>query len=206
MSQEKLMQLIISVIVAAILWFIMFGLKIFAFWPLMIFSASCLGAVSIFFNGKPCTLSEFNFINISTGVISAVFLYLIFDIGKFMLEEFFPKSPLLINQIYLIKGRTPQWLLIISLLLLIGPGEELFWRKYILGTMLGRFKIIPSLIISTSIYSLVHLPSGNPILIIAALVGGLYWGMLFVFCRSVVPGMISHALWDIAIFVLWPLY
>jgi membrane protease YdiL (CAAX protease family) len=42
-------------------------------------------------------------------------------------------------------------------------------------------------------------------LFLAALICGLFWGALFKRYRSVWPVLISHALWDVAIFLLFPI-
>lgn len=42
-------------------------------------------------------------------------------------------------------------------------------------------------------------------LVLAALAGGLFWGFLFLRTKSVVLAAVSHAAWDVAIFVIFPL-
>jgi hypothetical protein len=60
------------------------------------------------------------------------------------------------------------------------PAEEIFWR--------------------------VHVPSLNPMLILAAMVCGIAWGGLYrLFPKQLPAILVSHALWDAAAFVWWPL-
>jgi membrane protease YdiL (CAAX protease family) len=50
----------------------------------------------------------------------------------------------------------------------------------------------------------VHAWSGNLPLLLAAFTAGLLWGALFAWTGSLVPGIISHGLWDILVFVVAP--
>ena len=54
-------------------------------------------------------------------------------------------------------------------------------------------------------YALAHAPAGSPLLTFIALACGLYWGGLREASRSLLPSLIAHLLWDIALLVLWPL-
>jgi membrane protease YdiL (CAAX protease family) len=44
------------------------------------------------------------------------------------------------------------------------------------------------------------------VLLAAAALCGLFWGAMLLRYRSVWPGLISHALWDVAAFVLFPFH
>ena len=48
-------------------------------------------------------------------------------------------------------------------------------------------------------------PESLLISFVAAAVCGLFWGLLYLREGSLVPVMISHALWDVMTFVLFPL-
>jgi membrane protease YdiL (CAAX protease family) len=67
-----------------------------------------------------------------------------------------------------------------------------------------RIHRIAALVLATALYSLVHAWSGNLPLLLAAFVAGLFWGGLFTWTGSLVPGIISHGLWDILVFVVAP--
>jgi len=61
------------------------------------------------------------------------------------------------------------------------------------------------LLVTTALYALVHIWTLNFILIAAAGVAGLFWGWLYQREQSLITVIISHALWDVLIFVLWPI-
>ncbi|MFN3270639.1 MAG: lysostaphin resistance A-like protein, partial [Candidatus Kapaibacteriota bacterium] len=92
------------------------------------------------------------------------------------------------------------------LLFVIGPAEEIFWRGFIF-TKLNEIRNKPyvNLFWATLLYTFVHIWALNLMLLIAAFVCGLFWGYLFLRNKSLVPVIISHSLWDFAVFVLFPL-
>lgn len=92
------------------------------------------------------------------------------------------------------------------MLLLIGPAEEIFWRGYVQHTLSACYNPDKGLIITTLLYTLVHVASCNFMLIMAALVAGAVWGL----CYRLFPNrfgaiILSHALWDVAVFVVFPI-
>lgn len=60
------------------------------------------------------------------------------------------------------------------------------------------------LVLSVLAYGLVHLGSGSVTLVGAALVCGLFWGCLYQRFKSIWLNILSHALWDRAVFLVWP--
>jgi membrane protease YdiL (CAAX protease family) len=55
------------------------------------------------------------------------------------------------------------------------------------------------------LYAGIHLPTKNPVLILAALTCGVFWGGLYWATGRLVPVLVSHMLWDPAIFVIFPI-
>lgn len=107
--------------------------------------------------------------------------------------------------IYSTKSQASLWAIGSLLLLLIGPAEEIFWRGYVqrkLSLSLGDWK---GFFTATLVYALIHIWSFNFMLIMAALLCGLFWGWMFMRYKSVWPGVISHAVWDVVIFVIFPI-
>ena len=105
------------------------------------------------------------------------------------------------------KTGLPTWLIAVLLLCLIGPAEELFWRGYVQRTMSrilgGKNPEDKAFIITAVIYALVHIWSFNFMLIMAALVAGLVWGLIYRLRPQALPALIvSHALWDALVFVI----
>jgi membrane protease YdiL (CAAX protease family) len=90
------------------------------------------------------------------------------------------------------------------LLFVIGPSEEIFWRGFVQDTLAQKFGDNSGWIIASLVYGGVHIAAWNFMLFAAALVCGLFWGWVFKKYKSLWPGIISHAIWDLTIFVLIP--
>jgi len=92
------------------------------------------------------------------------------------------------------------------MLLVIGPAEEIFWRGYIQESFSRRWGANAGLVVTTLIYALVHISKFNFMLLMAALVAGAFWGLAYrLFPDRLGAIIISHALWDCAVFIWFPI-
>lgn len=139
------------------------------------------------------------------GIGSAAILYIVFWIGGAVSTRIFGFASSQIDSIYANKAQMNPWMLGLLLLFWIGPAEEIFWRgmgQRVLSKWLGSNV---GWILGALVYAAVHLWAANFILFMAALIGGLYWGWLYKRFGSLWPGIISHALWDLVVFIILPL-
>lgn len=141
---------------------------------------------------------------IALGLASAAVLYAVFFVGNIVSRKLFPFAAEGISAVYDFKtGVAPArvWLL---MTLVIGPGEEIFWRAYVQRALTRRIGQWPGFIMAAALYAGVHAGSGNIMLLLAAALCGLFWGWLYLRYNSIVLNAISHTVWDVAVFLLWP--
>ncbi|MBO7068224.1 MAG: CPBP family intramembrane metalloprotease [Bacteroidaceae bacterium] len=198
--------LVCSLMVATLLWFLMFAPVVtlpFGFWWAMSGSAVILMALALGFGGKPPLHFSINEINMGVGF--AVVLWCIFWVGDKVAEWLFCFARPQIDLIYSMKdGQDPLWVSL-ALLCVIGPAEELFWRGYVQRTLWAAYSPDKAFVITTAVYTLVHLPSCNFMLIMAALVCGIVWGGLYrLMSNNLTAIVLSHAIWDASAFVWHP--
>jgi membrane protease YdiL (CAAX protease family) len=143
-------------------------------------------------------------IKILYGTLSAVILYFIFFTGNLLSRLVITSAGLKISEIYEMRTGTSLLKIILLLVFIIGPGEELFWRGYLQRRYSQRFGRAAGYIISIVLYTLIHTGSGNKMLILSACVGGLFWGWMYMWKNSILLNVTSHALWDLAVFILFP--
>ena len=111
-----------------------------------------------------------------------------------------------VDSIYGIKTSLPSWLIGLLLLLIIGPAEELFWRGFIQYGLSLRWGENWGFVVTTAIYTLIHLWSFNFMLIMASLVCGIVWGGLYRLRPQWLPALVvSHAVWDACVLVVFPI-
>jgi uncharacterized protein len=142
---------------------------------------------------------------ILAGIFSALLLYLIFYAGNYLCRAILPFAAGEVARVYSFRQNASTLRIFLLMFFLIGPGEELFWRGFIQRHWQNRFGPIAGWLCATALYSLVHLGSGNVMLVFAALICGLFWGALFLRYGSPLLVAVSHTLWDLLIFVALPL-
>jgi membrane protease YdiL (CAAX protease family) len=140
---------------------------------------------------------------IAYGALSGVLLYGVFWLGYSLIDLL--NLPLL-NQVDKLYGRFSPSLLwhYIVLILIIIPGEEIFWRGFIQKRLMKHANVTLSIVLSSILYASVHLYSGYWILAFAAFIAGLFWGWLYAWKRSIPLVIVSHLIFDLFMFVILP--
>ncbi len=189
--------------------FVVRGLGAFDFWwwmsadiaVLLVLTASIdrrqLAAIAADIADRPA-------VKIGLGLLAAVGLYAVFFAGNILARRILPSAGAGISQVYGFKTGASPLRVIFLMALVIGPGEELFWRGYLQRNFQDRCGGFGGFLLATALYTLVHAGSGNPMLVLAAAVCGLFWGYLYLRTKSVLLVLISHTVWDLAVFILFP--
>lgn len=196
--------LIFTLIIATILWYLLFVIKPMNFWLQMCLSISTLTIMAICINKDGFKIGKITFRYLLIGILSAILLYFVFYLGNIISGFLFPFKDSQVLSVYNNKAQGNIYLIGFALFL-IGPGEELYWRGFIQNTLSKKLGPNKGYIISVLLYGGVHIITGNIMLVIAAFVCGIYWGWLYKKEKSLLPVIISHAIWDLTIFAIFPL-
>ncbi|HNQ83389.1 MAG TPA: CPBP family intramembrane metalloprotease [Bacteroidales bacterium] len=143
---------------------------------------------------------------IMIGLISAMVLYFVFFLGNYFSRLWFDFAGPGIENVYKFKGDAAGIRIAILMLLIIGPGEELFWRGYLQRKFSKKYGKWTGLIIALILYTGVHIFTGNFMLIMAAFICGLFWAWMYLKYESMLINVISHTAWDIVVFLLLPFH
>jgi membrane protease YdiL (CAAX protease family) len=138
------------------------------------------------------------------GLLAAIGLFFVFYVGNYLIRIIIEQAGDGIANVYAFKQEASPWRIGILMLLIIGPGEELFWRGYLQRKLEGRFGKMAGYIAATFLYTIVHVATGNMVLVLAALICGVFWGWLYMKYKSMTINIISHTVWDIGVFLLLP--
>lgn len=202
-------RLFFTLVLAAVLWAVMFSpwtAPHVNFWLMMSVSACTLMAVSLAFRPDGLRQTDWTWANVGWGVGIAFLLWMVFWTGDKVSSWLLPFARPQVELIYGMKSDYSPWLLSLLLLLLTGPAEELFWRGYVQRTLSERWSPNAGFVCTSFFYALVHAPSCNFMLLMAALVAGVVWGGLYrLYPRRLSALVVSHALWDAAVFIWFPI-
>ncbi len=169
----------------------------------MTFSTSTLLAVAVLINGeKPSFRVTARMVLI--GLVSAGLLYGLFYSG-FQLMKAYAIFKEGVARVYDLRSNASPFLIGLSLVFPIAPAEEIYWRGLIQRRLAERIGVRSGFMLASVAYALVHLPTLNPPLVLTALIGGLVWGYLYKAVGSLVPSIISHATFDLLIFLIAPI-
>lgn len=200
---------VIGFVIAGVFWFFMFspwtaGLS--NFWLTMSLAATTLVLLSATNDRKRLrALYAFRPRWIALGLLAAAFLYALFFLGDRVSAVLFEFSKPQVAGIYSTKSQASPLLIGVLLVVLIGPAEEIFWRGFAQRRMQEKFGRWSGYLLTTAVYAFVHIWAFNFMLLMAALICGLFWGWMYLKYQSVWPGLISHAVWDLLIFVIIPI-
>lgn len=215
-------QLVLHLTVAAILWGVMFAP--FSpvqgyFWHLMTLSALLLSVLALGWSDVGTRLwtgiRTAPLRQILLSVVIAAVLYGVFVLGDYAARLLFGFAAEGIDSIYDLRTQLSPTLIAVLLIFIIGPAEELFWRGYVQETLTRRLSArgwsrlytrLAGFVAATAVYTLIHVWSGNIMLILAAMVAGGIWGLLYAIRLEWFPAiLVSHAVWDACVFIIFPI-
>lgn len=196
----------LAAVVAMLGWTGLVHLRVDGFF--LIASAYCAGwlAVSALAMGSSLRplLSHGNWLDVPIGLASALILFVGSRATLWAMCGGFTEAfcgP--IHEVYSAFGGSSVWVAL-ALLLSIAPAEEFFWRGLVQPWLRRRMGPLAAVALASVASSLVLLAFFEPLLALAALPTSFVWGLLVEWRKSLWPALISHAAWDLLIFVLLP--
>ena len=191
-----------AILLALAGWGFTFGIAWGNFWIKIGCTVTVITAYSLFFRRPKIRIS---LSEVALGLASAVALYGIFWLGNALSPHVIPGAHSQVGGIYGLGDGTQRVWIILLLLFVTGPGEELFWRGFLQEAMMERWGRWPGFCAATAFYGAVHIFSMNIMLIGAACVAGAFWGLQYLLRRDLTSLIVSHALWSAVIFAVLPI-
>lgn len=202
-------KIIFPIIVAALLWFIMFNPwlpKPADFWTMMTISAIILLSLTFIADKGWMKDVKASWSGLFAGLGIAAVLWGIFWVGDKAATWMFSFARPQVDLIYGMKEQQNELVIALLLLFIIGPAEEIFWRGFVQRNLAARLNADKAFIVTTIIYALVHVWSLNFMLLMSALVCGIVWGFAYrLFPKHLFALIVSHAVWDAMVFVVFPI-
>ena len=185
-------------------WTLSFAWQPINFWVLMGVATGTLGAVSVLLGVRPFdrlpTAGD-----IAIGVASGIALYGVFWVGDKVATAILPFAPEQVSDIYDLRSRASLIRIGLLLALVVGPGEEIYWRGLVQSAFVRRWGVVAGTASAIAAYAGVHLVAGNLMIVVAAGVAGTAWAAIYAWRGNLWPVLISHVLWDLMIFIWFPI-
>ena len=173
------------------------------FWSRMTVTGATLGGYAVAMSPE-ARRARIRPRDVALGLGSAAALYGTFWVGDRFARRFVPGGESDIADIYALRELRPKAEIAARLLTVIAPAEELFWRGLVQQALTERFGRVRGMALATGAYGGVHIVTGNFTLFGAASVAGAHWGTLYALGMPLGALVVSHAAWDIWIFLLQP--
>ena len=191
-------KVIIGIVLAYILWYFVFLVDTLnSIWYRVTFASLIL---TVYVNTDNELPSFISLSEVVYGLGSGILLYALFYIGFNLFRPLVAEG---VFNVYLFRNELP---LIFPAILLILTSfcEEYFWRGFTQKNLIETYGK-SGVLITSILYASIHLPTFNFPLIMAALLAGLAWGILYEYTDSFWIIVFSHIAWAELIFVLLPL-
>lgn len=202
-------QLIVMLIIATALLGITFLAPIGNFWLCIAVSNLLLAFFAVTLGGWSVEKRNFDLEAVINGFLVAAILLFIVCLGQLGFNLLAAKAPFLIEsveKIYALTQTVPVYLVVLVLLFVTSPCEEIFWRGFVQRGLMQSLGLNRGWFWSAVLYALIHMVSLNIALVLAAFICGLCWGYLYKRQRHIAACIISHALWAVVVFIILPLF
>ncbi|MBY0120905.1 CPBP family intramembrane glutamic endopeptidase [Bacillus sp. S/N-304-OC-R1] len=137
------------------------------------------------------------------GIGSGLLLYGVFWAGYQLIDILNIPIKKDVSKLYGRYSPSMLWHYIVLMLIII-PGEEIFWRGFVQKRLMNYISVPLAVVISAILYASVHLYATHWILAFAALAAGLFWGWLYIWKKSMPLLIVSHLIFDLFLFVVMP--
>ena len=200
MSKSFDSRVIIGVAAAFILWYFVFLTDFFVSFWFRVTLASIALTLYAYSGSNRLPIIKPDQKEIVQGIASGIILYVLFYVGFNIFRPLVEGGAL---NVYTIREET-SLILSAMLLLITSFCEEYFWRGFAQRNIVaswGRNGVI----VTSLLYAAIHISTLNMPLTAAALIAGLFWGILYEYSGSIWLVTFSHIVWTELIFVFLPL-
>jgi len=173
------------------------------FWQRMTRTGLGLGALALATQGELRRVRP-RPADLASGVAIAAALYGVFQVGDRAARRVMPSGAEDIGDVYELRTLRPKGEIAARLATVIGPAEELYWRGLLQTELTRGLGPVRGAAAAAAVYGGAHLVTGNPTLVGAATVAGAGWSALAALGVPMPALIVSHAVWDIWIFLVQP--
>ncbi|MBW2507715.1 MAG: CPBP family intramembrane metalloprotease [Deltaproteobacteria bacterium] len=139
-------------------------------------------------------------LGLAVGVAMSIATWVLYPISA----ELVPAIQAEVTKLYALLRQPPGPVWAFPVLVLVVAAEELVWRGLAIDVLGKTGKMLRPVLLSSLIYMLPQVAFRSPLLVLVAFVCGMVWGLLRVRTGGLAAPLVAHLVWDILVFVLFP--
>ena len=139
-------------------------------------------------------------VGLAAGLAMAVATHLVYA----PVAEAFPVVEREVRGLYAVIDAPPGRIAALPILALVIGAEEIVWRGEVMDLLRPRVSAPTAVVVASLLYVIPQVGIGSWLLAAVALGCGLLWSALRVCTGSVTAPLVAHLVWDVVVFVLFP--
>lgn len=137
---------------------------------------------------------------VGVGVLMSLATWALYPLSGELLPQIHTEVP----KLYALLRQTPGPVAAFPVLIVVVLAEELVWRGLAIDLFARGRPGARAVLLSAVVYTFPQIAFRSPLLVVVALACGLVWGALRVQTRGLVAPLLAHLIWDLLVFVLFP--
>jgi membrane protease YdiL (CAAX protease family) len=134
------------------------------------------------------------------GIAMAAATWLLYPISI----ELVPSIGVEVPKLYALLRQPPGPVWAFPALVLVVTAEELVWRGLGIDVFSRHTSASTAVLLSAVLYTLPQVAFRSPLLVVVAFLCGVVWGALRVRSKGLTAALLAHLVWDLLVFVLFP--
>lgn len=139
-------------------------------------------------------------VGLGAGLVMSVATWALYPLST----ELIPEIETEVTKLYALLRQAPGPVAAFPVLVLVVLAEERVWRGLAIDLFGQAQPGLGAVALSALVYTLPQIAFRSPLLVAVAVACGLVWGGLRVQTRGLAAPLIAHLLWDLLVFVLFP--
>lgn len=134
------------------------------------------------------------------GVAMAAATWLLYPISI----DLVPSIAVEVPKLYALLRQPPGPVWAFPVLVLVVTAEELVWRGLAIDVFVRHSNASAAVLLAALLYTLPQVAFRSPLLVVVAFLCGVVWGALRVRTNGLLAPLLAHLIWDLLVFVLFP--
>lgn len=139
-------------------------------------------------------------VGLTVGFVMSLATWILYPVSLDLVPSISREVP----KLYALLRQPPGPVWAFPILVMVVTTEEWVWRGLAIDLLSKSGHAGRAVLLSALIYVLPQIAFRSPLLVVVALVCGLIWGALRVWTKGLVAPLLAHLLWNLLVFVLFP--